>query len=200
MICCSNRAHPWDTFAVSKTWCPSDLRCLIVGESPSEPYIYDAHRRAAIQTMLLKDLHSHELIAKPNLSAFRDAGFLFDHAIRCLLPQPVIKQEWRRAKKFSSNRAETAIHLQPLLSAATKVWVMGYIARNAVAALCREFPRDRSAITKAPYPCQVGEAPRFFVSRYLLHASMGERIVIARRLHYFLDEEGSKTCSQCIAA
>lgn len=180
---------------MSKTWCPSGLRCLIVGESPSEPYFYDAHRRAAIQTMLLEDLHSHELIAQPDLPAFRDAGFLFDHAIRCLLPQPVVKQEWRRAKTYSSKRAEAATHLQPLLSVATKVWVMGYIARNAVAALCREFPRDRCGITEAPYPCRVTNAPRFFVSRYLLHASIGERIVIARRLHRFLDEEGSKTCA-----
>lgn len=159
MICCSNLAHLWDAFAVSQTWCSSDLRCLIVGESPSEPYIYEVNRRAAIQTILLEDLHSHELIAQPNLPAFRDAGFLFDHAIRCLLPQPVIKQEWRRAKRYSSKRAETATHLQPLLSAATKVWVMGYIARNAIAVLCHEFPRDRCGITKAPYPCKVADSP-----------------------------------------
>lgn len=76
---------------------------------------------------------------------------------------------------------------------------MGYIARNAVAALCRDFPLDRCGITETPYPCRLAAAPRFFVSRYLLHASIGERIVIARRLHRFLDEEGSKTCARCIA-
>ncbi len=197
--CCEADAHPWDKFAVPATWFPPSLRCLIVGESPGDKtsvYIYDNTRPVAVRTILLEELRRHRIIEDESLDAFRDAGFLFDHAIRCRLPDTVVKEEWRRAKRYNSNRAAAASHLRPLLDVATRVWVMGYIARNAIAHLCIEFPRDPDGIGKAPYPREV--ASRFFVSRYVLHASMDERAVLFARLHRFLDPSASSQCSACV--
>lgn len=39
-----------------------------------------------------------------------------------------------------------------------------------MAAACSEFPRDTRDIARCPYPMQVSEAPKFFVSRYLTRA------------------------------
>lgn len=198
IMCCGAQVHPCDAFVVFSKWYPRQLRCLMMRESPSEPDMYDLGRLAPIQTRLLEDLHAHRLIEQPKLSGFRDGGFLFDYAIRCLLPQAAVKREWNWAKTYSSSRAQTATHLLPLLSAALRVWLMGYIARNVVASLCSDFPRDRRGITKAPYPCKVNQGPRFFVSRYLLHAGIKERTLITSRLHQFLDEQGSRECNRCI--
>jgi hypothetical protein len=66
------------------------------------------------------------------LEAFREAGFLFDHAIRCQLPKAVIDVERKLAEKFISDRAHQATHLKPIVDQATKVWIMGYVARDAV--------------------------------------------------------------------
>jgi hypothetical protein len=64
------------------------------------------------------------------LQAFRDAGFLFDHGIRCYLTRSEIKAQARLARHYESPLAATAMHLKPLLSSARRVWVMGYVARN----------------------------------------------------------------------
>ena len=198
--CCGERFHPWDEFAVATNWFPEPLRCLIVGESPGDVesvYFYDVHRQVAIRTVMLRELSRHSLIRKPDLSAFKAAGLLFDHAIRCRLDGAIIRDEADRAKRYNSARAASATHLRQHLQQKPRIWVMGYLARNAIADLCRQFPRDSGKISKPPYPCKMPKAPRFFVSRYLLHASAKEVAEIFRRLHCFLDKSASKSCVTC---
>jgi hypothetical protein len=55
---------------------------------------------------------------------------------------------------------------------------MGYVARNAVAGVHPEFPRDTREISRHPYPGEVPEAPRFFVSRYLTRAPREQVVAI----------------------
>src|SRR6267378_2939160 len=175
--CCGAQEHPWDTFSVATRWLPDTLRCLIIGESPGQvaaKYFYNEKQKVGVRTILLRELHRHGLLSEPSLPAFRKAGFLFDHAIRCLLPADTIQQEANLANRYESPRASAATHLSLFLREESPVWVMGRIARNTVAALHCEFPRDPSNISKPPYPHRLQEAPRFFVSRYLLHASRGE--------------------------
>lgn len=198
--CCSSGKHPWDTYAVEREWLPEFLRCLVIGESPGEDrskYFYNQHRKVAVRTIMLRELSRHRLISEPTLLAFRKAGFLFDHAIRCLLPSDAIHREATLAAQYKSSRAAAATHLIPFLGEKPFVWVMGRIAMNAVAELHGEFPRDRFEISKPPYPRVLPEAPRFFVSRYLLHASSAEVAEIFRRLHQFLDGNSSDQCVLC---
>ena len=75
-----------------------------------------------------------------------------------------------------------------ILASESPVWVMGLLARNAVAVQCPEFPRDISSISKPPNPRWLPEAPRFFVSRYLLHASRADVDRIFTRLHSVLEK------------
>lgn len=70
-----------------------------------------------------------------------------------------------------SPRANAAKHLAPLIQRASAVWVMGDVARNAMAASCPDFPRDMRAISQCPYiPDSSKRPPKFFVSRYLTRA------------------------------
>ena len=200
LSCCHSKGHPWDTFSVKADWLPDILRCLIIGESPgadASKYFYNQRRKVAVRTIMLRELHRHRLLSEPTIPVFRQAGFLFDHAIRCLLPGDVIRQEANSANRYESSRAGAAIHLEPFLRQESKVWVMGRIARNAVAVLCREFPKDTSEISQSPYPRRIPEAPRFFVSRYLLHASRAEVAEIFSCLHHFLDENSVTQCAAC---
>jgi len=61
----------------------------MIGESPGENlarYFYNASRkRVAIRTLMLRELRRHDLLDELTLAAFQKAGFLFDHAVRCLL-------------------------------------------------------------------------------------------------------------------
>lgn len=189
--CCGAQEHPWNTFSVATEWLPDVLRCLVIGESPGEDetkYFYNPRSKVAVRTIMLRELHRHGLLNEPTLPAFRAAGFLFDHAIRCVLPSIVFQNEANRANRYKSQRAAAATHLEAYLRKESPVWVMGRIARNAVAALRIDFPRDTSKISKPPYPCRLAKAPRFFVSRYLLHASSLEVATIFARLHAFCDE------------
>jgi hypothetical protein len=102
------------------------------------------------------------------------------------LPRDTIRHERSLADRYESPRAQAANHLKGCLDRAAAVWVMGRIARNAVAARCTEFPRDTSEISKPPYPRRLPDAPRFFVSRYLLHAPSSEVPTIFARFHRFL--------------
>jgi len=200
LSCCSAKEHPWETYSVATKWLPDTLRCLIVGESPGQvaaKYFYNEKQKVAVRTILLRELHRHGLLSEPSLPAFRTAGFLFDHAIRCLLPADTIQQEANLANHYESPRAAGATHLEPFLRQESSVWVMGRIARNAVAVLRREFPRHMLEISKPPYPRRLQEAPRFFVSRYLLHASRGEVAQIFARLHPLLDEGAAARCLPC---
>ena len=197
--CCAQE-HPWESFSVNSDWSPTVLRCMVIGESPGEDaakYFYNQRRRVAVRTIMLRELYRHRLLIEPTLPSFRKAGFLFDHAIRCLLPSDTIHREAILAARYMSPRAAAATHLTPFLCQESPVWVMGRIARNAVAVLQREFPRDRSEIAKPPYPRKVPDAPRFFVSRYLLHASRAEVAEIFSGLHRFLDEDSPAQCVAC---
>jgi hypothetical protein len=171
---------------VDVAWRPPLLRCLIVGENPGTaqtPYFYDRQRGVAVRTILLRELHAARLLTAATLDAFRAGGFLFDHGIRCHLDD--VTTDRRLAKRYASPRASTATHLAPLIEAAPMVWVMGYVARNAVAAGCAGFPRDRGNIARAPYPRQLPTAPKFFVSRYLTRTPEREVTTIVRRFEAF---------------
>ncbi len=187
MPCCQ-QVHPWDQFSVETDWRPAAFRCLVVGENPGSPttaYFYEADRGVAVRTTLLCGLHQAGIVAAPTLDAFRAAGFLFDHGIRCRLPDNQVATQRRLARTYASPRANAAPHLTPLIRDASAVWAMGYVARNAVAAACPDFPRDTRAISQCPYPRQVPEAPKFFVSRYLTRAPHGEVSTIFREFIAF---------------
>jgi len=198
--CCGSRLHPWDEFAVPTNWMPRDLRCLIIGESPGDEtsvYFYDERRRVAVRTIMLRELQRHAIITQPSLVAFKEAGLLFDHAIRCRLPEDLIRREAELAKRYESPRAASVTHLQQPLKDAPLVWVMGRIARNAVAVLQSEFLPDQGNISKPPYPRRVPSAPRFFVSRYLLHAKAKEVAEIFLRFHEFFNADAAIQCVEC---
>jgi len=150
LLCCDAQLHSWEMFSVATEWFPDNLGCLIIGESPGEDaakYFYNQRRKVAVRTIILRELHRHRLVSEASLPAFRMAGFLFDHAIRCLLPADIIQHEADLSTRYESPRAPTATHLGPLLRQDSPVWVMGRIARNAVAALRCEFPRDTLEIS-----------------------------------------------------
>ena len=202
LTCCNAHEHPWETFSVAAKWEPDDLRCLIIGESPgkdAEKYFYNEGRKVAVRTIMLRGLHRHGLLPEPTLVAFRKAGFLFDHAIRCILSPDIIQHEARLAERYESPRAAAATHLGPFLGRESPVWVMGRIARNAVAVLRPEFPRDTSDISKPPNPRWLPEAPRFLASRYLLHASRAEVAQMFARLHPVMEENPGSQCLACLS-
>lgn len=174
--CCSSQ-HPFETFNVRENWWPAAPVCLIIGESPGGSdahYFYDEHHWVRIRRNLFMGLYHFKLIPEPTLAGFRDSGFLFDHSIRCQLSSSEIKQEWAQAKKYKSPRAAAAHHLLPLLDTFPMVWVMGYLARNAVAVLDTHFPRTNRGLS-VPYVPDI--TTRYFVSRYLLN--IGDREVLS---------------------
>jgi len=187
MPCCQ-QVHPWDQFSVEANWRPPLLRCLVIGENPGSAttaYFYQADRDVAVRTILLCDLHRAGIIAAPALDVFRAAGFLFDHGIRCRLSGNEVTTHRRLARGYASPRANAGTHLAPLIRDASAVWVMGNVARNAAAAACPDFPRDTRAVSQCPYPRQIPEAPRFFVSRYLTRAPHDQVRVIFREFTAF---------------
>ena len=189
MKCCGERLHAWERFRVEEEWVPDDLRCFVVGENPGSAdsvYFYDASKAAPVRTIVLRELHTQGHINAPTLAAFRASGFLFDHGIRCHLSDGDIKAEARLARRYASPRCAAADHLKPWIDHAPAVWVMGYIARNAVTMICPELAKDARRISRDPYPRQVPEAPRFFLSRYVTRAPRKEVVVIFRRLDSFL--------------
>ncbi len=96
MKCCGERLHAWEQFRVEEKWAPTDLRCFIVGENPGfadSAYFYDESRAVPVRTILLRELHKQSRLNAPNLAAFRAAGFLFDHGIRCHLSDGEVKVE-----------------------------------------------------------------------------------------------------------
>lgn len=158
-----------------RRWLPRVLRCLIVGENPGDTgsqYFYEAPSSCAsdavvVRRALLRGLHQHGLIPEPTLDGFQDAGFLFDHAIRCQLPSRIVNAERQRAMRYASRRVEDPVHLRPWLAQAAVVWVMGHLASNAVANVTTEFPRQRRKISMPPYPGGVAPFSKFFLSEYL---------------------------------
>lgn len=179
LSCCGAAAHPWDQYEVEKRWLPRTVRCLIVGENPGaldSEYFYMvptnyASDRVIVRRCLLRGLYYEKLIHEPTLDAFCDAGFLFDHGIRCPLPRNEVEIEHRAAKLYKSRRIGSASHLVPLLTQSSTVWVMGHIASNAVATATEIstadiFPKEQRLISKAPYPCELAPGSRFFLSEY----------------------------------
>lgn len=176
---CCGGDHPFDSRRVRELWWPPTIRCLVVGESPGgpeDPYFYDVPERPdrdpiRVRGRLLRGLTEVGLIIAPTLEAFTSAGFLFDHGIRCQLPDARVREEWRRAKRYESQYARSAVHLRPVLTEAAHVWVMGYIARNAL--VCQGAPQllQYRGITPAYF---LRDDRRFFVSRYLSRASRAE--------------------------
>ncbi len=188
LSCCPEEMHQWERFQVESEWFPTRLRCFVVGENPGSSkaaYFYDVKKAVPVRTILLRELYQSRILAEPTLAAFRSAGFLFDHGIRCRLPKNEIGKERRLAQQYKSPRANAATHLESLLRGATAVWVMGYVARNAVAAPRSELPRDFFDISSSPYPGQSREAARFFVSRYLTRAPREEVVRIFREFVRF---------------
>ena len=180
LTCCGAATHPWDQYEVENRWLPLTIRCLIVGENPGavdSEYFYSVPKsyatdRVIVRRCLLRGLYCEKLISDATLEAFRDAGFLFDHGIRCPLSHNEVKTEHRAAKLYRSLRVGRAPHLVPLLSQSSTVWVMGHIASNAVANATETspadiFPKEQRLISKAPYPCELAPGSRFFLSAYL---------------------------------
>lgn len=92
--CCGAEKHGWDRQEVERRWLPTTLRCFVVGENPGDTtseYFYErpasyAADEVTVRRALLRGLHEQGLIAEATLEGFQEAGFLFDHAIRCQLP------------------------------------------------------------------------------------------------------------------
>jgi hypothetical protein len=105
---------------------PKPMRCLIVGENPGDvtsEYFYEPptdpkRDRVRVRRVLLDGLPGVGLIAEPTLESFRDAGFLFDHGIRCPLPSSTVNQERLKANRYASERPAHPSHLVPLLKQA----------------------------------------------------------------------------------
>ncbi|MBI4635822.1 MAG: hypothetical protein HY727_05680 [Candidatus Rokubacteria bacterium] len=187
---CCGRVHPFDERHVERDWWPSTLRLLIVGETPSpnSAYFYDpipehGPDSVGVRRNLLGGLAQRSLIAAPSLAAFKEAGLLFDHAVRCRLSKAETKRERRRARHLASERAHRGYHLSRALREAGKVWIMGWLALDAVAR-ARGLGALPSVSVGVNPPRAITE--KFFVSRYLLHASRAEMADILDRFRAFV--------------
>jgi hypothetical protein len=196
--CCDAPSHPCDHFDVERRWMPKTVRCLIVGENPGDvdsEYFYEPpadpkRDRVRVRRELLEGLTQVGLIAEPTLEAFRDAGFLFDHGIRCPLPSSVVKEERLKAQRYASERTAATAHLGPLLKQAPLVWVMGHVASNAVVNATPDFPKERRKISKPPYPGPAAPGARFFVSEYFHRFNKRETPAIFQAFAEFARSKG----------
>ena len=160
---------------MERKWRPRQLRCLIVGENPSyegQTYFYEEpisynNDPVAVRRGLLQNLYKQGVLESATLTGFREAGFLFDHAIRCNLSKDEVKKEHGRAQRFKSKRVQNPTHLLPTLTEAPIVWVMGHLASNAIANLTTDFPREKRKISRPPFPGEVVPGSRYFLSGYL---------------------------------
>lgn len=162
--------EPFESREVRARWWPRREVCVIIGESPGAPgeaYFYDPippDRKdpVGVRGMLLPALVQAGLIASSTLEAFRDAGFVFDHAIRRQIPMAVVRKERERALRYRSDWAARATHLVKPVEAFPVVWVMGRIARNAIATV-----KPATAVKRKLDPPYVLDAePRLFFSTY----------------------------------
>jgi hypothetical protein len=175
LACCGAVRHQWEEHEVERRWLPRVLRCLIVGENPGDTdseYFYEPPEsyesdEVAVRRALLRGLHRCNLIPQATLEGFQDAGFLFDHAIRCQLPSSVIKRERQKAMRYASRLVENPAHLRDRLAEARTVWVMGHFASNAVANASPDFPKHRRQLSRPPYPGRLRACSKFFLSEYL---------------------------------
>lgn len=175
MISCSHNNHPFDSRHVQENWWPRELKCLIIGENPgssTSAYFYDPIPKSKrdsirVRSQLLKMLSQIGIISSPDLGAFKSAGLVFDHGIRCPLDsKPEIARQRRLAATFRSPLAHEAVYLQPFIEQAHKVWIMGHVARDAVVFAMNELePEIRDRLNGSLTPPFVYS--KFFVSRYL---------------------------------
>lgn len=114
-----------------------------------------------VRRLLLPALVEAELIAEPTLIAFKNGGFVFDHGIRCHLARDVMERERAKARSLRPSIADNATHLRDAVNVAPKVWVMGAVARAAVAS---QFPDVRFLAQALDAPYTAGS--KFFVSQY----------------------------------
>ena len=184
---CSHKNHPFDSRHVRENWLPQQLNCLIIGENPgstSSPYFYDPipNNRGdpvRVRSQLLKMLSQIGIVSSPDLIAFKSAGLVFDHGIRCPLDSKAeITRQRHLAAGFHSPLAHEAAYLRPLIERAHKVWVMGHIARDAVVFLLKD---------KEP-------GMRDKLSRNLVGVSSGEAL-IALSIHE--SERRTRSVSDC---
>ena len=198
LTCCGAEKHRWDQLEVERRWLPPILRCFVVGENPGDvtsEYFHEhpesyTQDEVAVRRALLGGLHQQGLIVEATLEGFREAGFLFDHAIRCQLPSKVVKFERQKATRYASRRVANADHLRSWLAQARVVWVMGHIASNAVANASAEFPKQRRKISMPPYPGEIARGSRFFVSEYLSWRTEAEASTFAEGFKRFAKERG----------
>lgn len=189
---CCQKEHPFDAFIVSKRWWPENQRCLIIGESPGGPdahYFYDSKHPVRVRRNLLMGLTSCNMIYSESLDAFKDGGFLFDHALRCQLPVEEVKREWRRSIRYESSVAAKAVHLSSAVKDFQYVWIIGYLARNAVAFLDEKLPREKHGL-ETPYFLR--GVRTYFVSRYLLNISDAEVVAICKAFKAFVQGQSCK--------
>lgn len=173
--CCGVSDHQWEKHEVERHWLPHTLKCFIIGENPGDKtsqYFYEkplsySSDSVVVRRALLRGLHQLGIIQEATLEAFRDAGFLFDHAIRCQLPSALVSAERQKAIRYASPRVENPTHLAPWLTKAAVVWVMGHLASNAVANVTTEFPRLPRKISMTPFPAEVQPSSRLFISEYI---------------------------------
>ncbi|MGH7227967.1 MAG: hypothetical protein ACREIH_02030, partial [Nitrospiraceae bacterium] len=160
MVCCGAEKHQWEEHDVERAWLPRVLQFFIVGENPgdkSSQYFYEPPQTYAsdpvvIRRALLRGLYRHGLIPGATLEAFRDSGFLFDHAIRCQLDSGTVSIERQKAMRYRCRRVEAPTHLETWLATAKLVWVMGHLASNAVGNATSDLPRQRRRISLPPFP------------------------------------------------
>lgn len=194
--CCGAEKHEWNRLEVERRWLPPTLRCFIVGESPgntTSEYFYErpasyAQDEVGVRRALLRGLHQQGLIAEATLDGFQEAGFLFDHAIRCQLSSMVVSSERQKAMRYTSRRVGNADHLCMWLAQSCVVWVMGHLASNAVANASAEFPKQRRKISLPPYPGEIARDSRFFVSEYLSWRTEAEASAFAKAFKRFAQE------------
>jgi hypothetical protein len=149
-----------------------------------------AQDEVAVRRALLGGLHRQGLIVEATLECFQEAGFLFDHAIRCQLSPKVVSFERQKATRYASRRVGNADHLRPWLDQARVVWVMGHLASNAVANASAEFPKQRRKISMPPYPGEIARDSRFFVSEYLSWRTEARALAFAEAFKRFAQDRG----------
>ncbi|GJL58112.1 MAG: hypothetical protein NPIRA03_09690 [Nitrospirales bacterium] len=189
--CCGEEQHLFDKLEVGTKWVSKNLACLFVGESPGSlgsPHFYTPIPEyksdpIEVRRYLLPALSHKKIISSPSLEAFRDKGFLFDHTIRCQLATQIIENERTLARKHMSRLAHAARHLIPLLNEAPKVWIIGFIALDAVT----HFSQDNlTYIEEIPKEGRIINQ-KYFLSHYLRRFDSHEKIqTIVDRFESFL--------------
>jgi len=168
---CCNTVHAADRLNVEEIWWPKVPVCLILGESPGKPgslHFYDPipigrTDPVSIRRRLLNELVAEGLLQGATCEDFRERGYFFDHAVRCQIPMKIVKRDRQLAQRYQSHLVTTQSHLARLIERFDLIWVMGHMARNAVANLGL-IHADRRGLIPA-----YTEGRKFFISPYVRH-------------------------------